>query len=185
MRQARLRDKAPGYRPIIAYVLSEPVRALLDPQGRGRQHVAARLVQLTGTNPGGFVLCHAGHAREQGNRMSPSDVSKSGNWWRTQSNANRSPNRNAPNWEKYWEKRTNCRDSHREIQKTPVAWALLRILSSKNKWERDSRKWEARRNKWEDSQYLNVPANDRANASATLRANRVERPLAANKVILL
>jgi hypothetical protein len=81
MRQARLRDKAPGYRPIIAYVLSEPVRALLDPQGRGRQHVAARLVQLTGTNPGGFVLCHAGHAREQGNRMSPSDVSKSGNWW--------------------------------------------------------------------------------------------------------
>jgi hypothetical protein len=34
-------------------------------------------------------------------------------------------------------------------------------------------------------QYLNVPANDRANASATLRANRVERPLAANKVILL
>jgi hypothetical protein len=73
----------------------------------------------------------------------------------------------------------------REIQKTPVAWALLRILSSKNKWERDSRKWEARRNKWEDSQYLNVPANDRANASATLRANRVERPLAANKVILL
>ena len=107
-------------------------------------------------------------------------------WWRTQSNANRSPNPECPpNWEKYWEKRTNCRDSHRENQKTPVAWALLRILSSKNKWERDSRKWEARRNKWEDSQYLNVPANDRANASATLRANRVERPLAANKVILL
>ena len=41
MRQARLRDKAPGYRPIVVYVLAEPVRALLDPQGRGRQHIAA------------------------------------------------------------------------------------------------------------------------------------------------
>jgi hypothetical protein len=32
------------------------VRALLDPQGRGRQFTAARLVQLTGTRAGGFVL---------------------------------------------------------------------------------------------------------------------------------
>jgi hypothetical protein len=32
------------------------VRALLDPQGRGRQHIAARLVQPTGTRAGGFVL---------------------------------------------------------------------------------------------------------------------------------
>jgi len=32
------------------------VRALLDPQGRGRQFVAARLVQLAGTRAGGFVL---------------------------------------------------------------------------------------------------------------------------------
>jgi hypothetical protein len=29
---------------------------LVDPQGRGRQHIAARLVQLTGTRAGGFVL---------------------------------------------------------------------------------------------------------------------------------
>jgi hypothetical protein len=39
-----------------ASALPEPVRALVDPQGRGRQHIAARLVQLTGTPAGGFVL---------------------------------------------------------------------------------------------------------------------------------
>jgi hypothetical protein len=36
--------------------LAEPVRSLVDPQGRGRQFVAARLVQLTGTRAGGCVL---------------------------------------------------------------------------------------------------------------------------------
>jgi hypothetical protein len=36
--------------------LAEPVRALVDPQGRGRQYVAARLGQLAGTRAGGFVL---------------------------------------------------------------------------------------------------------------------------------
>jgi hypothetical protein len=34
---------------------SEPPRQSI-PKGRGRQHIAARLVQLTGTRPGGFVL---------------------------------------------------------------------------------------------------------------------------------
>jgi hypothetical protein len=39
-----------------ASALPEPVRVLVDPQGRGRQHIAARLAQLTGTRAGGFVL---------------------------------------------------------------------------------------------------------------------------------
>jgi hypothetical protein len=34
---------------------AKPLRAL-DPQGRGRQFMAARLVQLAGTRAGGFVL---------------------------------------------------------------------------------------------------------------------------------
>jgi hypothetical protein len=71
MRQARLRDKAPGYRPIIAYVLAEPVRALLDPQGRGRQHIAARLVQLTGTRAGGFVLASTSDRSASDRRRAP------------------------------------------------------------------------------------------------------------------
>jgi hypothetical protein len=37
-----------------------PVRALLDPQGRGRQFMAARLVQLASTRAGGFVLTRTG-----------------------------------------------------------------------------------------------------------------------------
>ena len=41
---------------VKATAIAEPVRALLDPQGRGRQFVAARLVQLAGTRAGGFVL---------------------------------------------------------------------------------------------------------------------------------
>jgi hypothetical protein len=45
-----------GERPVKASALAEPVRALVDPQGRGRQHIAARLVELTGTRAGGFVL---------------------------------------------------------------------------------------------------------------------------------
>jgi hypothetical protein len=43
-------------RPIKAVDLAEPVRALVDPQGRGRQHIAARLTQLAGTCAGGFAL---------------------------------------------------------------------------------------------------------------------------------
>jgi hypothetical protein len=45
-----------GERPVKASALPEPVRVLVDPQGRGRQHIAARLVQLMGTRAGGFVL---------------------------------------------------------------------------------------------------------------------------------
>ena len=43
-------------RPVTAAQLAEPVRALVDPQGHGRQYVAARLVQMDGARAGGFVL---------------------------------------------------------------------------------------------------------------------------------
>lgn len=43
-------------RPIKAADLAEPVRALVDSQGRGRQFVAARLTQIVGTRAGGFGL---------------------------------------------------------------------------------------------------------------------------------
>jgi hypothetical protein len=36
--------------------LAEPVLAQIDPQGRGRQYVATRLVQMDGTRAAGFVL---------------------------------------------------------------------------------------------------------------------------------
>jgi hypothetical protein len=42
--------------PAKANAVIEPVRALLDPQRRGRQFMAARLVQFAGTRAGGFVL---------------------------------------------------------------------------------------------------------------------------------
>jgi len=42
--------------PMKVADLAEPVRSLVDPQGRGRQFIASRLVQLTGTRAGGFVL---------------------------------------------------------------------------------------------------------------------------------
>jgi hypothetical protein len=45
-----------GKRPVKAAELAEPVRAFVDPQGRGRQFLAARLGQLAGTRIGGFVL---------------------------------------------------------------------------------------------------------------------------------
>ena len=45
-----------GQRPVKAAALAEPVRALLDPHGRGRQHIAARIMQLAGTRAGGYVL---------------------------------------------------------------------------------------------------------------------------------
>jgi hypothetical protein len=60
-------------RPVKASALPEPVRVLVDPQGRGRQHMAARLVQLTGTRAGGFVLTRQepagkwGHINFRGN----------------------------------------------------------------------------------------------------------------------
>jgi hypothetical protein len=49
-------DTHHGDRPIKAADLVGPVQALVDPQGRGRQFVAARLIQLAGTRAGGFVL---------------------------------------------------------------------------------------------------------------------------------
>jgi hypothetical protein len=45
-----------GDEPVKTKALAEPVRALLDPQARGRQFMAARLVQLAGTRAGGLVL---------------------------------------------------------------------------------------------------------------------------------
>ena len=45
-----------GPRPVKAAALAEPVRASLDPQRHGRQYIAARLMQLTGTRAGGYVL---------------------------------------------------------------------------------------------------------------------------------
>ena len=43
-------------RPVEAADLAQPVRALLDPQGRGRQYIAARLTSLENTRAGGFVV---------------------------------------------------------------------------------------------------------------------------------
>jgi len=43
-------------RPVRASELSERVRKLLDPQERGRQHVAAKLPGLVGTRMAGFVM---------------------------------------------------------------------------------------------------------------------------------
>jgi hypothetical protein len=51
-------------RPTTVADLTQPARDLIDPQGRGRQFVAARLAHLTGTRAGGFVLTRekpAGH----------------------------------------------------------------------------------------------------------------------------
>jgi hypothetical protein len=42
--------------PVTATQLAVPVLGLVDPQGRGRQFVAVRLMQLTGTRASGFVL---------------------------------------------------------------------------------------------------------------------------------
>jgi hypothetical protein len=49
-------DAHHGERPITAADLAEPVRALVDPQRRSRQHLAACLTRLAGTRAGGFVL---------------------------------------------------------------------------------------------------------------------------------
>lgn len=45
-----------GQRPVKAAALAEPVRILLDPQGRGRQYINARLMRLVRTRAGGFFL---------------------------------------------------------------------------------------------------------------------------------
>jgi hypothetical protein len=42
--------------PVKVADVAEPVRLLIDPHGRGRQFVAARLGQLSGTRAGGFVF---------------------------------------------------------------------------------------------------------------------------------
>jgi hypothetical protein len=43
-------------RPTKAADLAVPVRALVDPHGRGRHHIETRLTQLVGTCAGGFTL---------------------------------------------------------------------------------------------------------------------------------
>jgi|GEM_PF-6184964 len=43
-------------RPVTAAELAEPVRAAADPDGRGRQYVAAKLRMLDGVRAAGFVL---------------------------------------------------------------------------------------------------------------------------------
>jgi hypothetical protein len=45
---------------------AEPVQALVDPQGRARQFVAARLTRLMGTRAGGFGLIRQGAAEKWG-----------------------------------------------------------------------------------------------------------------------
>ena len=55
-----------GERPIKAADLAQQVRALTDPQGRGRQFTAACLIQLTGTRAGGFVLTRQAAAGKWG-----------------------------------------------------------------------------------------------------------------------
>lgn len=42
--------------PVKAAELAEQVQRIIDPQGRGRQYIASRLVVLTGTRSAGFVL---------------------------------------------------------------------------------------------------------------------------------
>jgi hypothetical protein len=53
-------------RPIKAADLAVPVRALVDPQGRGRHHIETRLMQLAGTCAGGFVLTRQEAAGRRG-----------------------------------------------------------------------------------------------------------------------
>ncbi|WP_111400271.1 hypothetical protein [Humitalea rosea] len=48
--------QAHGSRPVTATELAEPVRAAADPDGRGRQYLAAKLRMLDGVRAAGFVL---------------------------------------------------------------------------------------------------------------------------------
>ena len=45
-----------GATPVKANQLAEPVKAIADPQGRGRQYLATFLSVLAGTHAAGFVL---------------------------------------------------------------------------------------------------------------------------------
>jgi hypothetical protein len=49
------RDKH-QHRPVAVRQLDETVKKALDPQGRGRQHLAALVQKLAGTCIAGFVL---------------------------------------------------------------------------------------------------------------------------------
>ena len=49
-------DHCHGNAPIRAANLAEPVRQIIDPQGRGRQFVVAALLKLANTRAAGFVL---------------------------------------------------------------------------------------------------------------------------------
>jgi hypothetical protein len=48
--------EAHGDTPMKATDLADPVKAALDPQGRGRQYLASRLQKLAGTRCGGFAM---------------------------------------------------------------------------------------------------------------------------------
>ena len=54
--------------PVTAAELAEPVRVLIDPQGRGRQFVTSRLMQMDGTRAGGFVPDQTAGGRQVGSR---------------------------------------------------------------------------------------------------------------------
>ena len=58
--------KRHGYRPVKVSELHDDVRNIADPQGRGRQYLAARLDKLTGTRLGGFVLTQQDPAGQWG-----------------------------------------------------------------------------------------------------------------------
>ncbi len=49
-------DACHGSTPVKAAELTEQLQRIIDPQGRGRQYIASRLVALTGTRSAGFVL---------------------------------------------------------------------------------------------------------------------------------
>ena len=65
-----------GDLPMAARDLDEAVRNLIDPQGRGRQYVAAQLEKLTGTRIAELVLSRpccprsmgSGHLRDEKRR---------------------------------------------------------------------------------------------------------------------
>src|SRR5262249_62036718 len=50
--------------PVKAAELAEPVKAIADPQGRGRQYLATFLSGLAGTRAAGFVLTRQEAAAE-------------------------------------------------------------------------------------------------------------------------
>jgi len=60
--------------PMRAATLADPVRTIIDPQARGRQYVATRLVQLAGTRAAGFVLTR--QHRPASGLLQPTGLSK-------------------------------------------------------------------------------------------------------------